>query len=104
VLSPDEIRNRRNGEVPSGPGSHVLSAVDKAALFSLTGTSVDASTIGKWFNNAFPIMIRRDTLDYFAIIETTAPVIIAHILCPIGSGGVKISSRRVVSDQHSSIT
>ena len=55
VLSPDEIRNRRNGEVPSGPGSHVLSAVDKAALFSLTGTSVDASTIGKWFNNAFPI-------------------------------------------------
>ena len=74
VLSPDEIRNSRNGEVPSGPGSHVLSAVDEAALFalylldpsrslngyrvalySLTGTIVDASTIGKWFNNAFPI-------------------------------------------------
>ena len=74
MLSPDEIRNSRNGEVPSGPGSHVLSAVDEAALFalylldpsrslngyrvalySLTGTIVDASTIGKWFNNAFPI-------------------------------------------------
>eukprot|EP00985_Skeletonema_marinoi_P031247 scaffold37243_cov116-Skeletonema_marinoi.AAC.1 len=72
VLSPEEIRNGNKAIV--GPGSRALSAVDEAVLYvlylidpsrslssyrmylyHLTGTIIDASTIGKWFNHAFPI-------------------------------------------------
>lgn len=85
VLSPEEIRarGRLNRGVPAGPGSLALSPTDEVVLyvlyllepsrslnsyrvwlFHLTGTIVDASTIGKWFNHAFPIKgcMRKTTL------------------------------------------